>query len=371
MLDTAEVVARLAAAVGLPGYEDDVAAVIDQLWRPHVDELRRDALGNLIAVVRGEGATTPDGRRAGLLWAAHMDEIGLVVTAIEDDGFLRVGAVGGVDPRTLLGQEVVVHGRPDPLPGVVGSKPPHLTTAEETRRVPRVSDLFIDVGLSAEEARRRVRVGDRVSIHREPARLQGQRLTSDGLDNRAGVAVLTEALTQLRRRRHVVDVYAVATVQEEVGLRGAAVSAYHLNPTLAVVVDTTFGDQPGLPEAETCELGKGPALARGANIHPKVWEALRETARAEGIPFQVEPIAASSGTDAWAIQVAREGIPTGLVSVPLRHMHSPAEVVDLADIRDAGRLLAALAARIDQPWLSELAGPGWQEVAPGAAGTAQ
>lgn len=363
--------ARLAGATGVSGHEHDVAALIEELWRPYVDEIRRDALGNLIAVVRGEGLETPDGRRAAVMWAAHMDEIGMVVSAVEEEGFLRVDAVGGVDERVLLGQEVVVHTRQGPLPGIIGTKPPHLTTDEEARKVPRLQDLFIDVGLPAEEARRRVRVGDPVTVRQEPARLQGQRMTAKSLDNRAGVAVLSEALAQLRRRRHGVDVYAVATVQEEVGLRGATTSAYGLAPALAVAVDVTFGDQPGLPDTQTVELGKGPALGRGANVHPRIYEALRETARSEGIPFQDEYLPGYSGTDAWAIQIAREGIPTGLVSVPLRHMHSPVEVVDLGDVREAGRLLAAWAARIDGDWLSDLLGAGWQEVERGAAGPAE
>ena len=364
-------VARLAGATGLPGHEDAVAAVVEELWRPYADELRRDALGNVIAVVRGEGLSLPGGRRASVMWAAHMDEIGMVVAAIEEDGFLRVDAVGGVDARTLLGQEVTVHTTQGPLAGIVGTKPPHLTTAEEARKVPRLRDLFIDVGLPAAEVRQRVRVGDPISVRQSPARLQGQRLTAKSLDNRAGVAVLTAALDELRRRRHAVDVYAVATVQEEVGLRGAATSAYGLEPTLAIAVDVTFGDQPGLSEAKTTQLGKGPALARGANIHPQVFEALQAAARAEGIATQVEPIPGASGTDAWAIQIAREGIPTGLVSVPLRHMHSPVEVVDLGDVGEAGRLLAAMAARLDEAWVSRLVGPGWQEVRAGAAGAAE
>ncbi|MFS8639736.1 MAG: M20/M25/M40 family metallo-hydrolase, partial [Symbiobacteriaceae bacterium] len=257
------------------------------------------------------------------------------------------------------------------LPGIIGIKPPHLTTEEEGRKVPRLQDLFIDVGLPAEEARRRVRVGDPVTVRQEPARLQGQRMTAKSLDNRASVAVLCEALAQLRRRRHGVDVYAVATVQEEVGSRGAATSAYGLAPTLALAVDVTFGDQPGLPDTQTVELGKGPALARGANVHPRIYEALRDTARSEGIPFQEEYLPADSGTDAWFIQIAREGIPTGLVSVPLRYMHSPVELVDLGDVQEAGRLLAAWAARIDGDWLAGLLGAGWQEVERGAAGPAE
>ncbi|HEY8552871.1 MAG TPA: M42 family metallopeptidase [Thermaerobacter sp.] len=370
-MDAAEVLARLAGIAGPPGHEAPVAAAVEKLWRPLATEVRRDALGNVIAVVRGEGLALPDGRRASVMWAAHMDEIALLVSAIEAEGFLRVDAAGGADPRNLLGQEVTVHTAAGPVAGVVGTKPPHLTSAEEARKVPRLRDLFVDVGLPAEEVRQRVRVGDPITIRQSPTRLQGQRMTGKSLDNRVGVTVLTLALEELARRRHAVDVYAVATVQEEVGLRGAATSAYGLQPTLAVAVDVTFGDQPGIPDGKTVELGKGAAVAQGANIHPRVLEALRETAEAEAIATQPEPIPGSSGTDAWAIQIAREGIPTGLVSVPLRHMHSPAEVVDLGDVREAARLLAAMAARLDAAAVTRLVGPGWQGVRPGAAGAAQ
>ncbi|EKP95423.1 M20/M25/M40 family metallo-hydrolase [Thermaerobacter subterraneus] len=370
-MDAAEVLARLASIAGPPGHEGPVAAAVEELWRPLAAEVRRDALGNVIAVVRGEGLALPGGRRASVMWAAHMDEIALLVAAIEDEGFLRVDAAGGADPRNLLGLEVTVHTAGGPLAGVVGTKPPHLTSAEEARQVPRLRDLFVDVGLPAEAVRRRVRVGDPVTLRQSPARLQGRRMTGKSLDNRVGVTVLTLALADLARRRHAVDVYAVATVQEEVGLRGAATSAYGLDPTLAIAVDVTFGDQPGVPDGKTVELGKGAAVAQGANIHPRVLEALREAAKAEGIATQPEPIPGASGTDAWAIQIAREGIPTGLVSVPLRHMHSPAEVVDLGDVQEAARLLAATAARLDAGAASRLVGPGWQEVRAGAAGAAQ
>ncbi|ADU51801.1 peptidase M42 family protein [Thermaerobacter marianensis DSM 12885] len=370
-MDAAEVLARLAGIAGPPGHEAPVAAAVEELWRPLATEVRRDALGNVIAVVRGEGLPLPEGGRASVMWAAHMDEIALLVAAIEDEGFLRVDAAGGADPRNLLAQEVTVHTAGGPLAGVVGTKPPHLTSAEEARQVPRLRDLFVDVGLPPEEVRRRVRVGDPITVRQSPARLQGQRMTGKSLDNRVGVTVLTLALEELARRRHAVDVYAVATVQEEVGLRGATTSAYGLHPTLAIAVDVTFGDQPGIPDGKTVEVGKGAAVAQGANVHPRVLEALREAARAEGIATQPEPIPGASGTDAWAIQIAREGIPTGLVSVPLRHMHSPAEVVDLDDVREAARLLAAMAARLDAEAVTRLVGPGWQEVRPGAAGAAQ
>ncbi|PZN07820.1 M42 family peptidase [Thermaerobacter sp. FW80] len=370
-MDAAEVLARLAGIPGPPGHEVQVAAAVEALWRPLAAEVRRDALGNVIAVVPGEGLALPDGRRASVMWAAHMDEIALLVSSIEEGGFLRVDAAGGADPRNLLGQEVTVHTAAGPLAGVVGTKPPHLTSADEARKVPRLRDLFVDVGLPAEEVRRRVRVGDPITIRQSPARLQGQRMTGKSLDNRVGVTVLTLALEELARRRHAVDVYAVATVQEEVGLRGAATSAYGLEPTLAVAVDVTFGDQPGIPDGKTVALGQGAAIAQGANVHPRVLAALREAATAEGIATQPEPIPGSSGTDAWAIQIAREGIPTALVSVPLRHMHSPAEVVDLGDVREAARLLAAMAARLDAEAVGRLVGPGWQEVRAGAAGTAQ
>lgn len=339
--DTAAVLRRLSETPGLSGYEHPIRSLVTELFQPLCDTIRVDALGNLIALKKGEG----DGPRPKMLWAAHMDEIGFMVAKVEKGGFLRIASVGGIDVRNVLGEEVIVHGREE-LPGVIGAKPPHLTTEEERNRPVPIDELFVDVGLSEERARERVRPGDLVSLRRPFRALAGRRVTGKALDNRASVACLHHALEVLRGLRHRADVYAVATVQEEVGLRGAVTSAFGVMPDVAIAVDVGFGTMPGLKKKDTLDLGKGPGILFGANVHPRLHEQLVTVASRYNIPFQLEVAPGRTGTDAWAIQVTGEGIPTGLLSVPLRHMHSPAEVLDVADIEATGRLLAFHAASL-------------------------
>ncbi|MGC9397942.1 MAG: M42 family metallopeptidase [Anaerolineae bacterium] len=337
-MKTETLLKELSEISGLAGREDAVRRHLQALWEPWVDELRTDALGNLIGVQRGATAAP----RPELMLAAHMDEIGLVVTEIEK-GFLHVGRVGGVDLRVLLGLRVTVHGR-RALPGVIGTRPPHVLSAEERKKVVPWEKLFVDLGLPAEEVQDVVGVGDPVSIHRPLLTLQNRRVAGKALDNRASVAALTQALEMLRAIRHDWDVYAVATVQEEVGIKGAITGAYGVAPQLAVALDVTFAKQAGDSEAGAFALDKGPTVGVGPNFHPQVVERLREAAKSREIPYQVEVLPGSSGTDAWGIQVAREGVPTGLLSIPVRYMHQPVEMVALGDIERTARLLAAFVA---------------------------
>lgn len=339
--DTLEVLERLSTAPGLSGYEHPVRDLVRELFEPLCDEIHTDALGNLVAIKRGEGS----GPRLKIMWAAHMDEIGFMVTKIEEGGFLRVTNVGGIDVRNVLGEEVTVHGRQD-LIGVIGAKPPHLTTEEERNKPVPLHELFVDVGLTEERARELVRVGDLATIRRDFRTLAGRRVTGKALDNRASVACMYEGLKVLQGLRHRADVYAVATVQEEVGLRGARTSAFAIGPDVAIAIDVGFGEMPGLKPKDTIALGKGPGILFGANVHPRLHDHLVATARRFNIPFQLEVAPGRTGTDAWAIQVVTMGIPTALLSVPLRHMHSPAEVLDGDDLENTGRLLAFQAASL-------------------------
>lgn len=347
--ETVDVLQELSEAVGLSGYEDRLAHRLKELFSPFADEIHVDALGNLTALKRGERGSSPPVR---IMWAAHMDEIGFMVTKIEKGGFLRVTSVGGIDIRNVLSQEVVVHGRQD-LPGILGAKPPHLTTEEEQQKPVPIHELFVDVGLTEERTRELVAPGDLVSFRRTFRRLNGSRVAGKSLDNRASVASLYHALKVLQGLRHTADVYAVATVQEEVGLRGATTSAFRLAPDVAIAVDVGFGAMPGLKPHETIELGKGPGILFGANAHPRLHQHLLEVARRFNIPYQIDVVPGRTGTDAWAIQVAREGIPTGLLSIPLRHMHSPAEVLDIGDVEATGSLLAFHAASLSYEMIQE------------------
>jgi putative aminopeptidase FrvX len=346
---------QLSEADGIAGHEGPVRELLHQTWRPFVDEMREGRLGSLIALKRGtgpDGSTEPAGvPRPKLMLAAHMDEIGLMVTGLEK-GFLRITRVGGTDRRVLLGLEVVVHGRRD-LPGVVATRPPHVLPKEERKKTVPWDKLFVDVGLPAAEVARLVRVGDLISFRRDMAELENRRVAGKAMDDRACVAAVTLALEQLAGVRHAWDVFAVATVQEETGLKGAITAAYGVAPDLAVALDVTFGKQPGASEVDVFPLGEGPTIGVGPNFHPGLVARLKKVAETHEIPVHIEPIP-GGGTDAWAIQVTREGVPTALISVPVRYMHQPVEMLAAQDVERAGRLLAAFVGGLEADFLDRL-----------------
>jgi endoglucanase len=280
-----------------------------------------------------------------------MDEIGLMVTRVRE-GFLSITPVGGVDRRLVLGQPVLVHGRRD-LPGVVGSRPPHLLGAAERDKLVAWEDLVVDVGLPAEEVTELIRVGDLVSFRRSLRELADGRVAAKALDDRASLAAIAVCLENLQSRTHAWDVVAVATVQEEETFAGAITTAYQLEPDVAIAIDVTFGDGPDVSGPEVFPLDKGPAIGFGPNIHPGVHQTLLDAARAIEMSTQIEPMPRGSGTDAWAIQVVRAGIPTGVVSIPVRNMHMPVELLAVKDVERTGRLLAEFAARLDDDFVSQ------------------
>jgi len=348
---------QLTEADGIAGYEGPIRELIRQTWQPFVDEMREDKLGSLIALRRGTGSDP----RPKLMLAAHMDEIGLMVTGLEK-GFLRIARVSGTDRRVLLGLEVIVHGQRD-LPGIVATRPPHVLPEAERKKSVPWDKMFVDVGLPAEEVQRLVTVGDLISIRRETVELKNRRVAGKAMDDRACVAAVTLALEQLAGMRHAWDVYAVATVQEETGLKGAMTSAYGVAPDLAVALDVTFGKHPGVPDVDAWPLGEGPTIAIGPNFHPGLVKRLKEVAEAHEIPYHVEPALDGGGTDAWAIQVTREGVPTALIAIPNRYMHQPVETVAAQDVERAGRLLAAFIARLEADFLDRLT---WDSTAAGS-----
>jgi putative aminopeptidase FrvX len=349
-LETLELVKLLTEASGPVGFEHEIAGIVADLWRPWADEVRVDAMGSVIAVQHGSGSEP----RRSVMAAAHMDEIGLIVTGLEGE-FLRVHALGGVDRRVLLGLPVTVHGRED-LYGVIGSRPPHVLPKAEQQNVLPWHETFIDLGLCTDEVKSLVRVGDPVTIRQPTIALKNGRVAGKAMDNRTSVGALTLALEALRHRDHVWDFYAVATVQEEVGVKGAITSAYGISPDLAIALDVTFAKQHGDGDPGTFDLGKGPTISVGPNFHPQMVKRLIEAAESDEIVFELEPVPGSSGTDAWGIQVAREGIPSGLIGIPVRYMHQPVETVALVDIERAGRLLASFVARLPQGYL-----PRWED----------
>jgi endoglucanase len=284
--------------------------------------------------------------------AAHMDSIGLMVSDIVD-GYLRVTEIGGLDARVLPGQPVTVHGQRE-LAGLLVQPPPHSLPQDGRKGPVALEHLLVEVGLSERQVDRLVRPGDLISFRQEPIDLQGDRVAGHSLDNRASLAALTVCLRELQRREHSWDVVAVATTQEEETMVGALTSAYQLQPSLAVAVDVTWARGPGLPEHRTFPVGEGPTNGWGPNIHPGVHEALKQAANRVEIPLTKEILPKHSGTDAYAMQVAREGIPTGLVSIPLKYMHTPVEVISMKDVERAGRLLAEFACGLDADFMSGL-----------------
>jgi len=342
MAETPRLLDELLRVPAPSGYETPAA----ELWRKEASfaSLSSDGIGSSLARV-GEASPL-------LAVVGHIDEIGLVIRHIDEKGFLWFAPIGGWDPQILVGQRVEVQGVDGPVPGVVGRKPLHLLDADARKKVVELKGLHIDVGATdRDEAAALVRVGDPVVIASEPLALAGARTVSRSMDNRLGAYVALEALRRCHERRSLRGSFAaVAAVQEEIGLFGARTSAFALRPDLAVVVDVTHAtDAPGIDEKElgSHELGSGPVIFRGATLSPRVFELLVEAAAEAGIEHTLGATGNSTGTDADAVQFARSGIPTGLVAIPLRYMHSPVEMVDLADVEAAVELITAFAAKLD------------------------
>lgn len=339
---------KLISAPGLSGYEVPARLLIQEAWQPLVDELTVSRLGSLHGLRRGKG-TAP---RPSILIATHMDAIGLMVNGIEE-GLLRVTGIGGLDPRVLPGQLVTVHGRQD-LPAVIAPPVARLLPGDVPEGAAAIEYLLVDTGFLPDEVQRLVRVGDLVTFAQPPLDTAGETVSGHSLDDRASVAALTHCLDLLQSRPHNWDVWAVATVQEEVGVKGAFTSAFQLHPALAVAVDVTFGSGPGSPSYKTYPLGKGPTLLWGPDVHPALHARFKELAERLEIPYAVEIAPRHSGTDGFATQVTAEGIPTMVVSIPLRYMHTPVEMVAIKDITRTGRLIAEFIAQLDVDFMDHL-----------------
>jgi putative aminopeptidase FrvX len=342
------VLLELLSARGPSGYEEVPAAV----WRDSASEFAEasiDVVGTPLALVAPKHGFESSPPR--LMVMGHIDEIGLIVTHIDDDGFLWFRGVGGWDAQILVGQRLVIDTREGPVTGVVGKKPIHLLRDEERKKVADIREMHIDIGArTGEEARERVRIGDVAVIDAQPASLPNGRITSRALDNRLGSYVALQAARLVAEAGGAEwEVAAVAAVQEEITFGGSHTSAFALAPDAAIVIDVTHAtDAPGIDvkEAGKHELGSGPVLSRGATLNHELFELIFETAEAEGIPFTLEATSRGTGTDADAVHLARGGIPTALVSIPLRYMHSPVELVQLDDVDATARLIAAVALRL-------------------------
>jgi endoglucanase len=339
-----ETLEKLSNACGIAGREEEVRSLMKKFLKPYVDEVKEDKLGNVIGIKKGK-KNAPK-----VMLAAHMDEIGLLVKMISKKGFIRFAKIGGIDDRILLAQKVIVYTEKGPLHGIIGSKPPHIQKEEERKKVVTYDDLFIDIGAENREQAKKmgVKIGDPVGFDIKFAKVVKNVVIGRAFDDRVGCAVMIEAMKHSEKAE--CTVYAVGTVQEEVGLRGATTAAFGIYPDVGIALDVTVaGDVPGVREIEApIKLGKGPTIEiadMGLIAHPKVVRLLVDTAEENKIPYQLETGLPGS-TDAARISLTREGVPSGVISIPTRYIHSPSSLLRLDDAEKAVKLTVAAVQKI-------------------------
>ena len=348
--DSLKFLAALTDAPGPSGYEQPVQRVFREYVSQYADEVRTDVLGNVIAV------RNPSGRPR-IMLAGHADEIGFQVRYISDEGMIYFGGIGGHDAVVAAGQRVTIHTASGPIRGVLGRKAVHLLEADERDKAPKLKDMWIDIGATdKKEAESLVAIGDCVTYAASFAILRGSVAVARSFDDKMGAFVIAETLRLLQEASPAAAVIAVATVQEEVGLRGARTGAYGVAPDVGIAVDVGHStDYPGADKRASgdIKLGGGPMIARGSHINPRVFELLISAARELDMPFVIEATPGGTGTDTDIIQMTQAGVATGVVSVPLRYMHTPNEVVSLDDIERAAILLARFCERVraDEDWI--------------------
>ncbi len=334
-----DVLEKLSNACGVAGREDEVRDLMKELLKPNVDEIREDKLGNVIGIKKGKKDAPT------VMLAAHMDEIGLMVKNITKEGFLQFAKIGGIDDRILIAQKVLVHTDKRSITGIIGSKPPHILKEEEKKKVIEADDLFIDVGAKDKQDAQKmgVRVGDAVSFDIKFTRVGKDTVVGKAFDDRVGCAALIETMRKLSK----IDctIYVVGTIQEEVGLRGATIAAFQLYPDVGIALDVTVaGDVPGVKEVEApAKMRAGPVLTvadAGLITHPKVLRLFIDSAEENKIPYQLET-GMKGTTDAAKIALTKEGVPSGVISIPTRYIHSPASLLSLKDVENAVKLAVA------------------------------
>ncbi len=334
-MDVLDYMKQLDSVFGLSGREHDVAEKVKEIFSKYCNEVTVDSFGNVIGRRSAKSRNAPS-----VMLEAHMDELGLMVSRINEHGSLNFVTIGGFDPKVLPGTEVTVHAK-EPLFGVIGAKPPHLIT--DRSKAPSVSELTVDIGLDEKHAKELVSVGDIITINTGLTKLGNSFAAARCFDDRGGLALIMRVLEMLDSYELDNEIIAVAAVQEEVGLRGARVSAGYLQPSCAVSIDVCHGTSPGVSE-DAYPCGKGPVVTIGPNINPKLSKKLLNISKENEIPVQLEVCEGDTGTDAWEIQIAGNGIPVGLISVPLRYMHGNYEVASCEDIENGAKLLAMFAA---------------------------
>lgn len=338
-----KVLEELCGCTAPSGFEAPAAAAAARLLEPLVDEMKIDRMGNLIGVRR---CGRPDAKK--LLLDAHLDEIGLLVTGVEE-GFLRFRSIGGVDPRMLLGRELWVLTQP-PLPGVVACQPPHLHDGDAENKSIPIADLRIDVGLSQEQAEARIPVGTPVVYRGSCFALGQDQMCGKAMDDRSCFAVLMRAMELLADKELDVDVYVMGSTREEVSGVGATVGTWSVQPDCCVAVDVTHGRTPDGPSDKTFALGGGPAIGVGPNMTRWMTKRMLDKARERNIPYQQEVMSGHTGTNGWEMQISREGVATSVLSLPLKYMHTPIETLSLSDLEQTAQLLAAFTEDLGKEW---------------------
>lgn len=325
----------LCRAPGISGWEKNASMAALDLLKPYAPNAEIDAFQNVLGVVRlaEEGKPT-------VLLDAHIDEIGMIVTHVDAKGFLKVASCGGMDRRLVLGQEVSVYGRKE-LHGVIAAMPPHLTSSEDGAKVPEIEQILIDVGMEKDEVKKVVALGDRVSIRSDFHSMLGSRVASRALDDRCCVAVILRTLELLQDEKLDCGLSVMFTTQEETGERGAEIAGYRLKPDIAVALDVSFAHTPDADEYKCGKMGKGPMIGMAPSLDRKISAEFVRLAEEKGIPYQTEVMGGTTGTNADAIGTLCGGVRMGLLSVPLKYMHTPIEMIDLADCEAAAQLLAA------------------------------
>ena len=329
---------------GTSGGEQVVQDVIRSFAAAFAAEVSTDVHGNVLATVNPGGSPT-------ILLDAHCDQIGLIVRHIDATGFIRVNPVGGWDMQILLGQRMIVHTATGSIPGVIARKPIHLLDPDERKIVPKLKELWVDIGsLSELETRSLVRIGDFITPEPCLRELRNGRISGVAMDDRTGIWVIMNALKKIARGKPTARVVAVSAVQEEIGLRGATTSSYNIRPDVAIAVDVTHAtDCPGIDQNEfgRIEIGKGPVIVRGANANPRVFDLLMARAQEKSIPVQINALGYPASNDGAAIQISCGGCATGLVTIPNRYMHSPVELVAESDLEHAANLIAAFCLAVE------------------------
>jgi len=336
---------ELMDSISPSGFEEEAMKIWKQRTKNFVDKVKTDVHGNSIGIINESGAPK-------VMLAGHIDEIGYMVRYINDEGYIYFSTIGGIDLHLVPGERVWIKTKKGKVLGVMGKKPIHLMEAEERKKVAKIEQLWIDIGVKdGKEAKSIVSTGDSAVPAVGFEVLNAENVIGRGFDDKAGAFVVSETLRLVSQNKPKASVYGVATVQEEIGLRGATTSAYGISPDVGIAIDVAFAtDFPDIEKKKIGEIkiGGGPVIARGPNINPKIFDLLVKTAEKEKIPYQTEGLPRGTGTDANVIQLTKAGVATGLIGIPNRYMHTPVELVNLKDLENASKLIAAFILRLDK-----------------------